>query len=80
MGFFFEFLARKEIFVHNGVWGNLGVKCGFWGLSGRISGVNGWTRCARFFVSHGTRGLEPWRKMHGLHGIFFLYYYLPQIF
>ena len=63
MGFFFEFLARKEIFVHNGVWGNLGVKCGFWGLSGRISGVNGWTRCARFFVSHG---------MHGMHGIFFI--------
>lgn len=35
--------------MHNGGgWGNLGVKCGIWGLSGRISGVNGWSSCGFF--------------------------------
>ena len=49
--FFSGFWRERSFLCIMGVWGNLGVKCGIWGLSGRISGVNGWRSHGDFFYS-----------------------------
>jgi hypothetical protein len=47
--FFSGFWPKRSFLCIMGGWRNLGVKCGIWGLSGRISGVNGWSSCGDFF-------------------------------
>jgi len=83
--FFSGFWPERSFLCIMGAWGNLGVKCGIWGLSGRISGVNGkWSTVNGQRSTVGLALLVVW----SLTELLFLtectecteFFYLPQIF